>query len=226
MPEDWQCPNTDCMNHTKMVFGKKSSCPKCGTARNAKQAGDWQCPNTQCLNHKNTVFAKKSSCPKCGAPRPGCYPDSARFPQVAVQQPGIPSVAIHPHLLQQAVVRLLQSQTQQQQLQQQLQHLQQPRGGSSGHPGDWRCPNPSCMNSTRMVFAKHMTCPQCGSAKSSGSKGNSKGNAGDWQCPDPTCKNHRNNVFAKHSSCPACGSERPDGDASVRHDRSRSPHLR
>ncbi|CAJ1358774.1 unnamed protein product [Effrenium voratum] len=30
---DWQCPNTECINNTKMVFGKHSSCPSCGTAR-------------------------------------------------------------------------------------------------------------------------------------------------------------------------------------------------
>lgn len=30
---DWQCPNTSCMNHSKMVFGKNASCPKCGSSK-------------------------------------------------------------------------------------------------------------------------------------------------------------------------------------------------
>merc|ERR1719277_727027 len=30
---DWQCPNTACINHTKMVFASKTMCPKCGTPK-------------------------------------------------------------------------------------------------------------------------------------------------------------------------------------------------
>merc|ERR1719265_1709905 len=34
-PGDWQCSNQDCINHTRLVFGKNESCPSCGTSRNA-----------------------------------------------------------------------------------------------------------------------------------------------------------------------------------------------
>merc|ERR1711972_293490 len=100
-------------------------------------------------------------------------------------------------------------------------------------PGDWRCPNMSCINSSRMVFAKHSACPKCGTPKESavaaapaphmqkgggwngmpgmsvmsGNSGNSR--PGDWQCPNTECLNHRNKVFGKHDSCPACGQDKP-----------------
>merc|ERR1719277_1989890 len=32
-PGDWQCPNAACMNHSKMVFAKNASCPKCGAPK-------------------------------------------------------------------------------------------------------------------------------------------------------------------------------------------------
>merc|ERR1719444_705188 len=35
-PGDWQCPNTDCQNHTKFVFASKSVCPKCGSSKPAE----------------------------------------------------------------------------------------------------------------------------------------------------------------------------------------------
>merc|ERR1712110_1024797 len=79
------------------------------------------------------------------------------------------------------------------------------------NPGDWQCPNLSCMNNRTMVFAKHATCPKCGAAKGP-SLGNgclNTGNPGDWQCPNMDCLNNRNKVFAKHSTCPSCGAEKP-----------------
>lgn len=60
---DWKCPNRDCINHTKLVFGRHDSCPKCGEERK----DDWKCPNADCINHKNRVFGKHDSCPKCGS---------------------------------------------------------------------------------------------------------------------------------------------------------------
>lgn len=67
---DWQCPNTDCVNNRRAVFGKNSSCPACGTMRGAKKPGDWQCPNPDCQNNRNGVFAKNEECPKCGSAKP------------------------------------------------------------------------------------------------------------------------------------------------------------
>jgi len=227
MPDDWQCPNTNCINHTRMVFGKKTSCPSCGTARNAKQPGDWQCPNTQCLNHRNTVFASKVSCPKCGAPRPGSgyappaqYALPARGPPAAL--PALQNMRALPPAVHTALAALPP----------QIQSLLGLRGGmpgggggggcgGPGAPGDWRCPNVQCVNNRRMVFAKNAACPKCGAAKPSG-RTQGGGNPGDWECPNQDCLNSRNKVFAKHAACPQCGAEKPEG-APLR-GRSRSPY--
>eukprot|EP00931_Biecheleriopsis_adriatica_P007866 TRINITY_DN109117_c0_g1_i1.p1 TRINITY_DN109117_c0_g1~~TRINITY_DN109117_c0_g1_i1.p1 ORF type:complete len:304 (+),score=53.43 TRINITY_DN109117_c0_g1_i1:32-913(+) len=79
---DWQCPNSNCQNHTMFVFGKNESCPKCGSVRPAQAdmvatlpelsnpRGDWKCPNKNCQNHAKMVFGKHELCPKCGSPKP------------------------------------------------------------------------------------------------------------------------------------------------------------
>merc|ERR1719277_1969907 len=36
-PNDWACPNTDCWNHTHMVFAKHMACPKCGAEKPMEQ---------------------------------------------------------------------------------------------------------------------------------------------------------------------------------------------
>merc|ERR1711879_1138534 len=78
-----------------------------------------------------------------------------------------------------------------------------------GRAADWRCPNEACMNSTKLVFAKHQSCPQCGAEKPEDfTPGIAAG--GDWQCPNTDCKNHTRKVFASKTSCPMCGSEKPD----------------
>lgn len=217
MPDDWSCPNEGCINHTKLVFAKRSSCPSCGTARNAKQPGDWQCPNTNCLNHKNTVFASKTVCPKCGAPRLGN--SYASLMQMAGVRP------TGPNNLMNALGGRFQAQFDG--LLQQNRAMAMNNGGS-GNPGDWQCPNPNCVNNRKMVFAKHASCPKCGAAKgpSLPCLGNGflkQGNPGDWQCPNMDCLNNRNNVFAKHTHCPQCGMEKP-GDFVAHGDRSRSPY--
>mmetsp|Transcript_111233 Transcript_111233/g.346719 ORF Transcript_111233/g.346719 Transcript_111233/m.346719 type:complete len:290 (+) Transcript_111233:90-959(+) len=226
MPDDWQCPNTTCINHTKMVFGKRPSCPSCGTARNAKQPGDWQCPNTQCVNNRNTVFASKPSCPKCGAPRPGSFAGPPAFrnaPSRGAPPPALPAFHNMRGPLPPAVHSALAA------LPPQIQSLLGMRpelsGGSAagGAPGDWRCPNAQCINNRKMVFAKNAACPKCGAPKPSG-RTQGGANPGDWECPNPECLNSRNKVFAKHSACPACGTEKPaDG---VPRGRSRSPYNR
>jgi len=40
--QDWPCPNTECMNHTKMVFGTKDSCPRCGAIKPGLEMGGRQ----------------------------------------------------------------------------------------------------------------------------------------------------------------------------------------
>lgn len=198
MPGDWQCSNTACINHTKMVFAKHNACPSCSTAKNAKQPGDWQCPNKQCLNNKNTVYASKTSCPKCGSPRPGV----GQSPVVYMPQMSYPPVQAVGNGYMMPVNGF---------------------GAGGGNLGEWQCPNGSCINNRRMVFAKHAACPQCGSPKGPQKAVGGGGNPGDWQCPNPDCVNHRNKVFAKHASCPACGAEKTGGFGSLR-GRSRSPY--
>ena len=38
-PPDWQCPTPECVNHTKMVFAKRSQCPICGAAKPSSTTG-------------------------------------------------------------------------------------------------------------------------------------------------------------------------------------------
>lgn len=249
MPHDWQCPNEQCKNNTKMVFGKHLSCPACGTARNAAKPGDWLCPNVSCQNHKNTVFASKIQCPRCGTPRPGtgmALPQmrmmgpqvmggragQAQMPQVIIAQPG-PGGTLQLDL--RALTTLLGGAA---------------AGGitlaGAAPNGDWQCPNTLCVNHSKMVFAKNQTCPKCGSAKAAAAaapqmvsiapmgmkmagvmggmvgKGGRGPQPGDWKCPNAECVNHKNHVFAKHTSCPSCGSEKPAGGGHAV-DRSRSP---
>lgn len=200
--EDWSCPNTDCMNHTKMVFGRHDSCPKCGTARNAKQAGDWACPNGACVNSRNTVFASKSNCPKCGSPRPGAMVSSGSFGKggFAPRPRSVPYAAPQQFIMPRAMPPMM------------MHHYAAPVL-NTGNPGDWACPSLDCQNHTRGVFAKNDMCPKCGAAKPlpimfGGGKGGGN-NPGDWQCPNVDCQNHRNRVFAKNDSCPKCGELRP-----------------
>jgi len=220
MPDDWACPNAGCINHIKMVFGKRSSCPSCGTARNAKQPGDWQCPNLQCLNHRNTVFASKMACPKCGAPRPGAFAPVVSAPALRSLAPALPPAppmrAALPALAMNGALGALAGPLSQ--LLALRADLALP-SGSSASPGDWRCPNTACMNHRRMVFAKNATCPKCGALKET-ARSQGGANPGDWQCPNPDCINSRNKVFAKHPSCPACGMEKPEDNG---RGRSRSP---
>jgi len=209
MDTDWSCSKTDCINHTKMVFGKKASCPSCGTARHAKNPGDWTCPNDSCVNSRNTVFGSKQSCPKCGTPKPASFRNGGIRTAVVIQaQPA-------------------------------MQYYQPRQGGGGyGAPappmyhypaappvntsqnGDWECPDVSCINHRKLVFGKNETCPKCNSAKPAQRGRGAKD--GDWPCPNTDCKNNRNNVFGKHESCPQCGEAKPAEYQNAR-GRSRSP---
>lgn len=266
MPGDWMCPNVNCINNSKLVFGRHPSCPRCGTARNAKQPGDWVCPNQSCINSKNTVFASKPTCPKCGHPRPGTIPQAA-LGYFGFNGDGTPMMRQMVQMGQ--VGQMRQGQPSDWQCPNSIcvNHSKmvfgknsscpkcgspKPAGGSiggsfgglvSGQPGDWQCPNASCQNNTKMVFAKHTSCPKCGSPKPTqaatlnntlgamgatmgGAMGGAMGgmggvggmmrggNPGDWQCPDATCMNHAKMVFAKHTNCPQCGLQKPS-DAGI-----------
>ena len=220
---DWMCPNPNCVNSRNSVFGKHQSCPKC-----------------LCLNMWSFIFLVSflralfsgdfvwMTWPiiRCGMPKPtlGSTKPAALQSAAAAVTAATPSVAAAAKPSASAAASPASM----------MRYLQGPMGMSQGYgfdnymaaalqstlmasfgrPGDWQCPNMECVNHKRMVFAKHETCPQCGSGK----PGKGGSNPQDWQCPNTECVNHRNLVFAKHASCPRCGSirdaERP---------RSRSP---
>lgn len=205
-PDDWQCSNTDCINHTKLVFGRHDSCPSCGAAKDAKKEGDWQCPNPNCQNHRSNVFASKTHCPKCYAPRP-CgrhgVQQTGYMPPMQQMQPMHIQMHAPMHTPRAAMVPMF---------------VGKGGGGKgkSGAAGDWKCPDTNCINHTKLVFGRHESCPKCGCQKPE--PGQAQARAGDWQCPNEECLNHTKMVFGTKDSCPKCGAANPDGRV-----RSRSP---
>merc|ERR1719414_2335956 len=129
-PNDWLCPNPQCINATRGVFGKHPNCPKCGSgrepmagmggmgcmggavARGVARPGDWFCPNPSCINATRGVFAKNETCPKCGTEKEASTPIAAAGPPVPTRAPGL-------------------------------------------RPGDWLCPTLGCLNATKGVFARY-----------------------------------------------------------------------
>jgi len=193
-PGDWLCPNPECINATKAVFGSKDNCPQCfapreqgvpvamaqrpshGAGAGPQRQGDWMCPNPSCMNASKGVFGRHDSCPKCGASRhdgaPMGYADKGKgkgigAPPAPSRQPqwNMPSAMPGP-------------------------------GGGQGE--DWLCPNMTCVNSTKGVFGRHLACPKCGCCK-----------PGDWRCPNGQCINHSKMVFEKNTLCPKCGTAKP-----------------
>lgn len=216
---DWQCPNVDCINHTKLVFGRNASCPSCGAVQHAVNPSDWICPNLSCINHKNTVFGSKSFCPKCGAAKPngkgagkGVVGKGAQLGKGANGANGAnagdwacPNTACI-NSSRMVFAR----------------NAECPKCGTPKPAGPWACPNSTCINHTRMVFARNTECPKCGSPKPDGGAATggaavhvggmkATGNPGDWQCPNSECINHARMVFAKHDACLQCGSPKPLG---------------
>lgn len=205
MESDWLCPNEECINHTKYVFGKRASCPSCGTARDAQRVGDWLCPNQGCVNSRNCVFASKTSCPKCGTPKPGLGRQAGRGGGHGGHTQ--PPWASSPRAAAMPVVRNI------------VTYAPAPLAASA-NPMDWQCPNTGCVNHLKGVFAKKTNCPKCGSGKpmpmpmprlgGGGASAGRGGAPGDWQCPNAGCLNHVKMVFAKNDTCPKCGAEKPD----------------
>mmetsp|Transcript_31144 Transcript_31144/g.61161 ORF Transcript_31144/g.61161 Transcript_31144/m.61161 type:complete len:371 (+) Transcript_31144:83-1195(+) len=162
---DWQCPNTQCVNHTNYpasyVYGSSVNCKKCGTGKAAQRPGDWCCPNPQCINHRNCVYGSKSVCPKCGCPRPPlnmgkanpagqawCPPVSSATTVKAESNGSYPTGAGGAGSYAHA------------------NHSMPPRGAPVPRHGDWHCPNPACKNHTgNVVYASKTICPICGMAK-------------------------------------------------------------
>jgi len=170
----------------------------------ADRAGDWQCPNPQCFNHVKMVFGSKSNCPKCGSARDGSAGE-AQMGMGMQAQGGFQSGLMIPGV-----------------------------GGcaSSDKPTDWQCPNPSCVNHSKLVFGSKANCPKCGMSREGetgpcmgpmGQSGQMPGQYGagpnptDWQCPNTSCVNHEKMVFGSKTTCPRCGSNR-DGEIMVQPD--------
>lgn len=221
---DWQCINPDCINHTKMVFGRHVSCPSCGTARSAQKPGDWLCPNPSCINNKNCVFGKKPICPNCGSPKPPPKLGGRAMQRSASLPPMLPGNMMMGGCRPQ--FGMLRPPFQRPLMMPSMQPMgMMPFGAAAAGKGqgkgasDWQCPNTECINHRRMVFGKNATCPSCGSPKVTAppmmmpQMPQSSGRPGDWQCPNPECQNHRRMVFARHDTCPQCGSDKPEGGA-------------
>lgn len=152
-PGDWQCPNEACRNNKAYVFGRKSECPECGSAKpggswgGAAQAqsmpahaspGDWACPNVQCKNNTALVFSSKAACPTCGTAKPDAG-------QVITPCAGGGMGAGCGFGAS----------------------FGGGKGQWGGSPGggDWQCPNTECRNHAAKVFGSKSVCPSCGTAK-------------------------------------------------------------
>jgi len=161
---DWHCPNAGCKNHTgNVVYGSKSSCPLCGTAKpdmpvmaaatprqfmanmyqqspamvKGGRPGDWHCSNANCKNHiHNVVYGSKDVCPLCNSPKPSTPVSSAASQYGGYQFGGQQFGGAAPR------------------------HIPNQR------PGDWHCNNPNCKNhEANIIYASKTECPLCGASK-------------------------------------------------------------
>mmetsp|Transcript_22233 Transcript_22233/g.48603 ORF Transcript_22233/g.48603 Transcript_22233/m.48603 type:complete len:143 (-) Transcript_22233:120-548(-) len=123
---------------------------------------DWACPNSSCINNRKMVFGKNSSCPKCGTPKPsgGNYGMGGGMGGCGMGGMGGGMGGCGMGCMGGGMGGMGGM-------------GMRNRGGSN--PGDWRCPNPECMNSRNQVFAKHSHCPRCGTEKPEDGFGGSAG---------------------------------------------------
>lgn len=242
-PGDWQCPNRDCQNNRKYVFGSKDECPQCGTPKPARavqrrqpvamqmqpvlpmptvgagKPGDWQCPNIDCQNHRRMVFASNTTCPKCGCSKPmpipaGGKPGDWSCPNRDCQNHRKFVFARKDECPQCGTPKPEYASTVPAAPAAPTVHTVHSVGGN-GRVGDWQCPNSECVNHRRMVFGSNDACPKCGELKPL-PPGYGGSNPNDWVCPNRNCQNHERGVFAKHSACPKCGTEKPGGSVRSR----------
>jgi len=157
---DWQCPNTQCINHTNYpssyVYGSSVNCKKCGTGKTAERPGDWCCPNPQCMNNRNCVYGSKPACPKCGCPRPPLNVGKGNYGGQAFCPPVHAGTRVPVSNGSYSAGGPYSSA-----------YLSMPRPGAPvPRHGDWHCANPECKNHTdNVVYASKTTCPICGMAK-------------------------------------------------------------
>lgn len=163
---DWQCPNSACVNSRNMVFGSKTSCPRCGTPRPTlgplgvvKTAPKLQVPQ---------VFQAAQSAiqhlplPVKMAPQFGQSLKSFNMAAAGVManlngRPGDWQCPNRECVNHKRMVFAKNDTCPQ------CGSAKPGRGGAN--PEDWQCPNTECQNHRNLVFAKHEMCPRCGQSK-------------------------------------------------------------
>lgn len=58
---DWQCPNSNCANHLRFVFGSKVACPLCGAPKPEATAATLKAASAFVLQTKrNTTLVERN----------------------------------------------------------------------------------------------------------------------------------------------------------------------
>jgi len=213
---DWNCPNAACVNHTKLVFGSKANCPKCGSLPgqvnpSAPADGqlswdqqDWLCPNTACPNAARGVFRKKTSCPLCGTAKNAKSPGDWQCPNETCVN--------NKHTVFNSKLSCPKCGT------------PRPGGGKAqtgpqwgggaamaAFQGGFQGGNMSALQQQAAAIMAQMM--QGGGVKINwaGGAGIAQGGASpnDWLCPTPGCVNNKHMVYGKHPACPKCGAVKP-----------------
>jgi|EP00927_Polykrikos_kofoidii_P067852 hypothetical protein len=205
---DWPCPNSQCINSHKLVFGNKSSCPKCGSTpdtpvfgspevvvgpndgktQGGMMPGDWQCPNMFCINHTRMVFAKFTACPKCCAAKEAGRPGDWVCPNATCLNNKNAVFGSKTACPRCGTLR---------------------PGSSGGLPSV----NTSYGGKS---FGKGNLAITFGSSWfGQVNPAGLAGNPGDWQCPNEACLNNKKGVFAKNDTCPKCLSPKPTSPGNV-----------
>mmetsp|Transcript_68666 Transcript_68666/g.192493 ORF Transcript_68666/g.192493 Transcript_68666/m.192493 type:complete len:364 (+) Transcript_68666:58-1149(+) len=245
---DWHCPNPSCKNHRdNIIFGRKTSCPICGTDKPAQpMAAQPQQPMQGMMMQQRMMMQGGCVPAQVMQPQNGLRPGDWHCPNTSCKnhtgnvvfgsKPNCPlcgeakpegsaaAVPVYPSAFVPMPMPMPQ--------QPQMMYCMAGKGacfaggkgcggkGGKGQPGDWHCANPACKNHTdNAVFASKSSCPICGSAKPAGGGVVATLRPGDWQCPNQSCRNHLNGVYASKSHCTICGMANPAGDRT----RSRSP---
>merc|ERR1740139_2062133 len=153
---DWQCPNTDCFNHANMVFASKSTCPKCGSEKPQGGGGGGKGMMMGNMGMMGGNMGGKGGgkggkggdwqCPNqdCKNHTTMVFASKDSCPSCGSAKPA------HTGVLDLRGGG--------------------PYGGGGGgggymREGDWKCPNQTCKNHTKMVFGSKAECPKCGTPK-------------------------------------------------------------
>ena len=169
VPEgDWQCPNSACVNSRNLVFGSKTSCPRCGTPRpmlGVKTAPKPQMPQAaQVAQVAQSPAIQYVPLPVTMAPQFGL--ESLKSFNMAAAAGIMANVNGRPGDWQcpnRECVNHKRMVFAKNDTCPQCGSGKPGRGGAN--PQDWQCPNTECQNHRNLVFAKHEMCPRCGQSK-------------------------------------------------------------